>query len=466
MTPRRMIMAILVLGPLLVGHGMCLSTIRRALIIGNDSYPGNSLRNARNDAKAMFQELQSLGYVATLRLDVNSVQLRSAVDQFSASVQPGDTALVYYAGHGLQVSGENYLIPVDYRLVSEEQVAYQAYGLGAILSNLTLHRASTQIVILDACRDNPFSTSRSSRTGWSDQTTSAGQFLAFGTAPGFTAGDGPNIQHGVFTQALLQHLRGSADIDQMFTEVRQDVLKATQGAQVPWVSSSLIGTFHLNPLGDVTAPTLASAFLPGVGMTEQASRSLDTSGVSPGWRQGAPLALKEEERLLNTAAEESRQLHFTEAITVLEEVLSLDPRCALALRALGVLYHLVERHAESQHALDRALLLDPQDGVALSYRCIIGLQADGQATARDCDSALVTRKDLPQVHIGRSFSLAAHGDNELAVMEATTAVSLDPGSASSYAARGQVATSGKQYAQARQDFETANNLIIEQGARH
>jgi hypothetical protein len=189
-----------------------------------------------------------MGYVTTLVLDADRSTMSSMIDQFAGSIRTGDVAVFYYAGHGMQVDGENYLIPTDFSASSSSQGRYQGYSLSELLNNIEAHGATTQIVILDACRDNPFRGMRSLHGGWAGINSSAGSFIAFGTSPGSTAADSPDKGHGAFTAALLKHLTTSKlDIDQTFELVREDVIAASGGHQVPWTASSLVGTFHLIP---------------------------------------------------------------------------------------------------------------------------------------------------------------------------------------------------------------------------
>src|ERR1700739_4438501 len=156
----------------------------RALVIGNDSYPGNELRNARNDARSVAGAFKHDGYQTTLILDANRRTMINGIAQFSNSVNPGDTVIVYYAGHGLQVAGENYLVPTDFKVTSPQDVKSQGYSISSLLELLTAHGATTQVLILDACRDNPFLGVRSLHGGWAGIGTSAGTFIAFRTRLG------------------------------------------------------------------------------------------------------------------------------------------------------------------------------------------------------------------------------------------------------------------------------------------
>lgn len=253
---------------------------RRALVIGNDNYHNVPLANARNDASAVATDLKSLGYVTTLVLDADRAKMEGAIDRFVGSITPGDVALLYYAGHGMQVDGENYLIPTDFSAVSPSQGKYQGYSLSNLLDNVEAHGATTRIVILDACRDNPFRGARSLHGGWAGVNSSAGSFIAFGTSPGSTAADSPGRGHGTFTEALLKHLTTSQlDIDQTFELVREDVILASGGHQIPWTATSLVGSFHLVPGLDSTKPNAGAAIQKAASLA-----SSKTTSSTPGQR--------------------------------------------------------------------------------------------------------------------------------------------------------------------------------------
>src|ERR1700733_11867270 len=133
--------ALTVLGIVVLFPAICLPAqpVRRALIMGNDAYPGHPLHNARNDAEAIDKKLRSFGYKSTLVLNADRKTLTGQIDAFAESLSPGDLAFVYYAGHGLQVGGENYLVPVDFRITYETDVTIQGYSLSALLSKLSEH---------------------------------------------------------------------------------------------------------------------------------------------------------------------------------------------------------------------------------------------------------------------------------------------------------------------------------------
>ncbi len=436
---------------------------RRALVIGNDSYSGNNLQNARNDARAVSQSLTSLGYATTLTLDADRVGLSRAMDDFVNTITPGDTAVLYYAGHGLQVQGENYLVPVDFHVNDEADVKLQGYALGTVLEKLTLHGATTQVIILDACRDNPFLSSRSTRGGWAGVATSAGTFLAFGTSPGSTASDDPGDNHGLFTKSLLKYMATSPlDVEQMFQQVRQDVIHSSNGHQVPWTASSLIGSMHMIPQGDAGAPVLTGLLSSNSDASERRVRSLNRS-FDAAAASAAPsndVSMTQETLLLGQATSQLRGFKFSDAISTLQTVLSLDPRCALAFRLLGLAFHLAGRSTDAVQSLDKAIQLNSADPIAYTYRCLVLADQGDSSSPKDCQRAVELRSDLPEAHLGLAVSMALSGQSSRASSEATRAIALDPTCVIGFKLRGDLEAAQGHHGLAQQDYSRAIHLSL------
>jgi Uncharacterized protein containing caspase domain len=189
---------------------------RSALVIGNGAYTEGPLSNAVNDAEAVARTLQEIGFAVTLRRNADKRTIDEAVEAFSRQLEPGEIGLFYFAGHGVQVTGENYLVPINALLSRQADVQYDAVPLGKVINALEATRATAKIIILDACRDNPFyrrwrSTSRGISTrglAVPETAGSGGTLIAFSTAPGKVASDGiANSPNSPFTTHLLQQLR-------------------------------------------------------------------------------------------------------------------------------------------------------------------------------------------------------------------------------------------------------------------
>ncbi len=220
---------------------------RVALVIGNGDYiHGGSLKNPVNDARAMQSTLQGLGFVVHRHENRTQKEMKRAIDEFGAKLQGKDVGLFFYAGHGVQVNGANYLIPVDARLELENDVEYDCVRADRVLAKMEAAGSKTNIVILDACRDNPFERSwrrNAKSSGLAFMNAPSGSLIAYATSPGDTAADGAG-QNGIYTGALLKHI-DTPDISilQMFQKVRSEVTSLTGDRQTPWESTSLKGDF-------------------------------------------------------------------------------------------------------------------------------------------------------------------------------------------------------------------------------
>lgn len=248
-------------------------TGRVALVIGNGDYGAEigRLRNPVNDAKLMARTLKQLGFAVTLALDVDQKQLKRAVRDFGEALTAAGSEGVgffYYAGHGLQVDGENYLLPIGAHIEAERDVDLEAVSANAILAQMQYAGNGVNLIFLDACRNNPLSRSfRSTQRGLARVDAPRGSFVGYSTAPGDVSldGDGNNSPYAL---ALAQELlRPGEAIEEVHRAVRLQVLSATNQQQTPWDSSSLTATVTLAgarvaPVASVApapAPTVAPA---------------------------------------------------------------------------------------------------------------------------------------------------------------------------------------------------------------
>ncbi|GAA4356552.1 hypothetical protein GCM10023165_49690 [Variovorax defluvii] len=242
---------------------------RIALVVGNAQYPKVPLANPENDARLMAGNLRRLGFEVNLQLNVNVLQFRRALREFARRVQQDDAvAVLYYAGHGVQIDGRNFLLPVDINLRDQEEVKDESVDIEELfLSRIDKAGSYPRIVILDACRDNPFAAkTRNIRSaGGLAEMGARGTLIAFASAPGAPAEDGPGGTNSVYTQALAEEMMvPGLEVEQMFKNVRVKVLRATRERQLPWVNTSLTSNFSFNPvaggsLAQGAAPSSAPA---------------------------------------------------------------------------------------------------------------------------------------------------------------------------------------------------------------
>ena len=237
---------------------------RIALVIGNSTYKDAPLANPVNDATAISKTLQGLGFKVILRTNVSQSQMRQAVREFGDELHAGrGVGLFYFAGHGMQINNRNFLIPVGTDIRREYEVEDQSMDAGSVLSMMQSARARVNIVILDACRNNPFARSfRNSTVGLAPMQAPAGTLLAYATAPGEVASDGAG-DNGLYTQHLLNNMRlPGLKIEDVFKNVRASVRQESAGKQTPWENTSLEGEFYFNiniTVNIQAAPTGAAA---------------------------------------------------------------------------------------------------------------------------------------------------------------------------------------------------------------
>ncbi len=226
---------------------------RLALLIGNSNYMhGGSLPNPVNDVRAMERALEALGFTVMKYENCTQREMKMAMDEFGSRLKGNDVGLFFYAGHGVQVSRYNYLIPVDAKLNNEKKVEYNCVRADRVLAEMEIAGSRTNIVILDACRDNPFERSWRRGTegsGLAFMNAPSGSLIAYSTAPGKTALDGMG-KNSPYTAALLEHIdTPKITVLQMFQRVRSTVKGTSDDKQVPWESTSLSGDFYFSTKG-------------------------------------------------------------------------------------------------------------------------------------------------------------------------------------------------------------------------
>jgi hypothetical protein len=234
---------------LLLVAGSAAAQSRIALIVGNSDYSSGPLKlaNPIQDAEAMRRALQQAGFATIVRLNAKRIDLYRAVDEFAARIarDPHAVGLFYYAGHGVQVDGTNYLIPVDANIESVADLEANAYDVGRVLRGMQAAQNEMNIVILDACRDNPLPRTRGIERGLARMDAPSGTFIAYAAAPGHAAQDGVVGTNGVFTGELVKAMaEPGLPLEQMFKKVIAAVRADTGGHQQPWSEASIQGDFY------------------------------------------------------------------------------------------------------------------------------------------------------------------------------------------------------------------------------
>jgi hypothetical protein len=381
---------------LLLSAQAALAESRVALVIGQSAYRAvPALTNPVNDARAMTQLLTDAGFDVVTASDLSQNEMREKVSDFAGRITtkgPDTVALVFYAGHGLQIDGENFLVPVDVDPKREADVPLQSVRLNDILNTLTSVPSKMRIVMLDACRNNPFpDISKSAGRGLAivdARFGAAGTFLSFSTSPGAEAEDGDGANSPYTTALLLAAREPGLSIEDAFKRVRVSVNKATGGRQTPWESSSLTGDFRFFG-GQSTADAKPAAV----------KRSLEQ------WRQ--ELRGKPVESAHDTIVGDGS----VDAYQAFVELFAEPPFAPQARQWL-------DRHRRMQ-AWNRAVV----ENTAAGYRAFLAAYPDSDltATARKLEERLRNRPivaDVAAVGVGAANAAAPAGSSSLPVVPA------------------------------------------------
>ncbi len=251
-----------VAGPLVLVSNQVWAAQRIALVFGNGTYPNvGNLSNPPNDARLIADTLRQLDFTVIEHIDADQKAMKKAIRSFGQKLSAAGkdaVGLFYYAGHGVQIDGENYLIPVNVSIDSEADVDIESVSLTAIHKQMKYAGNRLNIIIMDACRNNPFKRSfRAVRKGLAEMNASKGTLIAYATAPGDVAADGVG-RNSPYTEALSRAmLTAGLTVERVFKKVRNDVVAITNDKQVPWEASSLTGEdFYFKGAPDTPAPVI------------------------------------------------------------------------------------------------------------------------------------------------------------------------------------------------------------------
>ena len=314
---------------------------RVALLIGNDSYSISPLKNAVNDARVMEKALKTAGFQTLMLENGKKADMDRIIGEFLDKLGPDDTALFFFAGHGVQIENENFLVPVDFAPVATISAAkFACMSVAQIFDELKRKRAKQNIVILDACRSNPVTAKYSLEAGLAKpQDAPKETFVAFSTGPGQTATDNPDGRNSWFTEALADYISQPAltvEINDMFTRVKKRVSDATEGRQTPWTTANLTTRFYFHqPLnGDSDADsTLLQKWMDDALVREQReewSEAVELVGRILQKKPGGSLEELARKELPYFTARKDAQSRFEAgdypgAASLSEQALKLDP---------------------------------------------------------------------------------------------------------------------------------------------
>lgn len=391
---------------------------RVALVIGNSAYRNASrLTNPVNDARDMAEALRSLGFKVLLKEDLTSDPMRAAVMQFGDMLRNGGgVGLFYYAGHGIQVNGRNYLIPVEADVLREERIEFDAVDVNRVLAEMETAGNGLNMVILDACRTNPFMRSwRAAEGGLAQIKAPTGTFIAYATSPDAVASDGVG-RNGLFTAELLRQMRvPGITIEQIIKRVRRTIKAQTGGKQVPWEASTLDGDFYFTSPA-VDSITVENEFWRSVkdsqnpedikdylkeypngiysslarnslrkleDKTRKTKAAINITGGYPSETQPAVSAERRKQAAALVVSGDAHRMNgaFDNAIREITEAIRIDPNNALAYALRGSAYQ--GKGVGDLAILDftQSIRIDPNFTWAYSQRCLAYLAKGAQELA-------------------------------------------------------------------------------------
>ncbi len=247
--------------PIFVANAQLQNESRLALLIGNATYKSSPLQNPVNDVRLMEKALIEAGFTIIKAENASRREMQRMVRDFGERLkQSGGVGLFYFAGHGVQVKGANYLVPVDADIRTEDEVAFDSIDAQSVLEKMETAKNRINLLILDACRDNPFAKgSRSGSTGLATMSAPSGSLVAYSTSPGSVASDGAG-NNGLYTQHLAAVMRmPDMPIEEVFKRVRANVRKDSANQQTPWENTALEGNFYFKKSPPPVVATLAPA---------------------------------------------------------------------------------------------------------------------------------------------------------------------------------------------------------------
>ena len=332
---------------------------RLALVIGNANYDKGALKNPVNDAKLIAKALDSLGFEVLEHYNLNTQrELKKAILEFGVKRDSANVGFVYYAGHGVQVNNENYLLPTEEIYTTQTEVIEYAVSVQSVLRALKSKSSQVNILVLDACRDNPFesewNTTRSLKgDGLAKIPPPTGSLIAFSTDAGQTAADGKD-ENSVYTLSLFKNmLLEDTSLDQVFRNVRTDVLKLTNGNQRPVEMTQLTGqTFYLNP------GNYDDEFKAIEGILEEKTELTDALNILAPIINDRPKNI----RALHLNAQTYVALeNFSKALAVYEKVIELNPTNSLYLIEKASCYAKLEDLEKALEDYNKAVEVDPKN---------------------------------------------------------------------------------------------------------
>lgn len=391
-----------------------------ALVIGNANYKENPpLLNPVNDASDVGEALRNLGFQVEKLTNGTQQQMEDAIRRLGKRVKEGDVALFYYSGHGVQVDGLNYLVPIEMKADSEDEIKYKAVPAEMVLDKFERVGSSLSIVVLDACRDNPFKKYRSLNAGLAQMNAPAGTLIAYSTAPGRVASDGNAIdRNSPYTKHLLKAIEDPGiEIGMTFRQVRVEVMKETDSRQVPWESSSLTGEFYFAGEGDAEFYNTRG---------RQRYEKGEYNKAVADYSRAIRLNPKFSSAYSNRALASHAMGDYDMAMADHDEAIRLDPNNAFAYDARGQTW--VNKGVPEKARVDfsHSIRLDPDKAMVYNNRGVTWSGSDHDKAIADFNRAIQLDPNCVMAYANRGTIWRDRGDFDKAMADCSKAVGLGP----------------------------------------
>jgi tetratricopeptide (TPR) repeat protein len=473
---------------MLLAQGQVQQERRLALVIGNGDYTDvGKLKNPSNDATKITQALREVGFDVILLKNGGQQQMDAAIGEFSQKLRQSDVGLFYYAGHATQVEGENYLIPVDAKISGEENVRYASVALGKVLGSMKSSGNSMNLILLDACRNNPYPTSsRSSSRGLNLVAAAEGTLISFATGPNQVAADG-NGQNSPYTTGILKYIQEAGlPVELMFKKVRQSVAEETEKngkRQVTWEQGNLMGNFSFKPSNTFSTPTPSSSKpLPPISSSPKPIDPLAPEGVEPpatysaasnsvlspevtakhffdyGQKKYAEMrsleSIDDFNKKQSDESIEKERIKIQECILAYNEAIKLQPEQSLYYYHRGRARLDIDDHNGAFSDYSKAIELKPNFADAFEQRAIIeNMRGNYKDVLLDLSRSLAIKPNIANYHF-RARVRTRMGDRKGAIEDYSQSIMMES-SPSNYVQRGQAYRHAGDLRSAISDFSEA-----------
>jgi len=415
-----------------------------ALVIGNAAYQhGGELKNPVNDARTMAETLLQLGFEVMLHENVSQNQMKQAINGYGIKLRGYDVGLFYYAGHGIQHKGANYMIPVEADLQAAEQIEFDCVAADRVLAYMDAASTKVNLIIMDACRNNPFERSwhrSGAGNGLAMMDAPKGTLIAYATAPGKVAADGEG-SNGLYTSALLKYLKDpDLNVEQIFKKVRTEVAEKSFGAQVPWETTSLTGEDFF-----FASQKRSPAAVPNAGAT-------------------SPELIKNSFQQADALFEKGA---YQESIDVLTKTIALDQYHIKSYMLRANAYMMLMQHQKAIPDLNKVVELSPGEADGYYYRglCHYTLKEIHEAIV-DFTLTIRNNPDHSNAYYWRAYCYYLIEKNHPAIEDYNKTLTLTPDNSEVYYYRGLSYFDLKDFIAAENDFRLATELLPDMSEAH